>query len=90
MALAQAVHFLNRAMEAVPLYHVRIVSNSDKHSQETRDRIKANSEASKKRLAGLNAEYEVREKARVISRSKTKPKRESFGQAVTRITKETQ
>jgi hypothetical protein len=67
------------------------VPNSDKHSQETRDRIKSNSEASKKRLASLNAEYEVREKARQISRSKTaKPKRESFGQAVARITKESE
>jgi hypothetical protein len=67
-----------------------MASNSDKHSQETRDRIKSNSEASKKRLASLNAEYEVRQKAQQISKSRGKPKRESFGQAVARITKESQ
>jgi len=59
-----------------------------KHSEETRKRIKANSEAAKKRLARLNQEYQVREQVR---RTKIKPatKVESFGAAVARIARET-
>lgn len=56
------------------------------HSQETRDRIKANSEAAKKRLERLNQEYRVREKVRQFS--KAKPRHESFGEAVARIARE--
>lgn len=62
---------------------------SSKHSQETRDRIQANSEAAKKRLALLNVEYALRQKARQ-TRRKSKPETESFGQAVARIAKESQ
>ena len=60
------------------------------HSQETKDRIKANSEAAKKRLARLNQEYQVREKVRQISKTKAMPKQESFGEAATRIVRENQ
>jgi hypothetical protein len=60
------------------------------HSQETRDRIKANSEAAKRRLARLNAEYQVRVKALQISKTKAKPKHESFADAVARIERENQ
>jgi hypothetical protein len=65
---------------------------SSKHSQETRDRIQANSEAAKRRLALLNAEYALRQKARQIARAKSngKAQRESFGEAVARIAKESQ
>jgi hypothetical protein len=63
---------------------------SSKHSQETRDRIQANSEAAKKRLALLNAEYALRQKARQVTKNKNKPQRESFGQAVARIARENQ
>jgi hypothetical protein len=65
---------------------------SSKHSQETRDRIQANSEAAKRRLALLNAEYALRQKARQIAKSKRsgKAQRESFGEAVARIAKENQ
>jgi hypothetical protein len=62
---------------------------SSKHSQETRDRIQANSEAAKKRLALLNVEYALRQKVRQ-TRRKTKAQTESFGQAVARIAKESQ
>jgi hypothetical protein len=60
-----------------------------KHSEETRKRIKANSEAAKRRLARLNEEYQVREQVR---RTKIKPvtKPESFGAAVARIARENQ
>lgn len=56
------------------------------HSQETRDRMKANSEAAKKRLERLNQEYQVREKVRQLS--KAKPRHESFGEAVARIARQ--
>jgi hypothetical protein len=61
-----------------------------KHSEETRNRIKANSEAAKRRLARLNQEYQVREQVRRTARSKVAPKRESFGAAIERIARENQ
>jgi hypothetical protein len=60
------------------------------HSQETRDRMKANAEAAKKRLARLNQEHQVREKMREIAKTKAKSKQESFGEAVARIARENQ
>ncbi|HJW99190.1 MAG TPA: hypothetical protein VJ453_03475 [Terriglobales bacterium] len=68
--------------------------NLSKHSQQTIDRMKANSEAAKKRLAALNREYLLRQKARQLSRpkdndnDKAKAGNESFGEAVARIARE--
>jgi hypothetical protein len=64
--------------------------NRNKHSQETLDRLKANSEAAKKRLERLNSEYLLRQKVRSISRSKSKSVSESFAEAVVRIARENQ
>ena len=50
--------------------------------------MKANAEAAKRRVARLNQEYQVREKIRQISQAKAKSKHESFGEAVTRIARE--
>ena len=66
------------------------MKNPGKHSQETIQRMKANSEAAKRRLAGLNNEYLVREQVRRLSRPKPKTKTESFGEAVARIAREAQ
>jgi hypothetical protein len=62
--------------------------NPSKYSQETLDRIKANAEAAKRRLARLNAEYLARERARRLSRSTGKITSASFGEAVARIERE--
>lgn len=64
--------------------------NRSKHSQETIERMKANAEAARKRLNRLNSEYLVRQKAQKISQSKVNPRHETFGQAVSRIAKESQ
>lgn len=67
------------------------MNSPGKHSQETIERMKANSEAAKRRLARMNNEYLVREQVRRLSRSKPKlPKTESFGEAVARIAREAQ
>lgn len=66
------------------------MKNSSQHSQETIERMKANSEAAKKRLARLNDEYLARQQARKLSRSKVTARRETFGEAVVRIAKEAQ
>jgi hypothetical protein len=62
--------------------------NSSKHSQQTIERMKANSEAAKRRLARLNDEYLLRQKVRKLSSSREKATRETFGEAVARIAKE--
>ena len=62
--------------------------NSSKHSQQTIERMRANSEAAKRRLARMNDEYLVRQTARKLSLSKEKATRETFGEAVARIAKE--
>jgi hypothetical protein len=61
-----------------------------KYSQETLDRLKANSEAAKKRLERLNREYLLRQKARRNSQPKTKSATESFAEAVVRVARENQ
>jgi len=61
-----------------------------KHSEETRNRIKANSEAAKRRLARLNQEYQVRVQVRRTARSKAVPNRDSFGATVAKIARENQ
>lgn len=62
--------------------------NPSKHSQETLERMRANSEAAKRRLARMNDEYQVRQAARKLSLAKEKATRETFGEAVARIAKE--
>jgi len=66
------------------------MKNPSQHSQETIERMKANSEAAKRRLARLNAEYRARQSALKLSRSKAAPKRETFGEAVARIARKAQ
>jgi len=66
------------------------MKNSSQHSQETIERMKANSEAAKRRLARLNDEYRVRQQALKHSRLKPAPKGETFGEAVARIAREAQ
>jgi len=66
------------------------MKNSSQHSQETIERMKANSEAAKRRLARLNDEYRARQQALKLSRSKAAPKGETFGEAVARIAREAQ
>lgn len=66
------------------------MKNLSQHSQETIERMKANSEAAKKRLARLNEEYRSRQQAQKLSRSKVAAKGETFGEAVARIAREEQ
>jgi len=65
------------------------MKNPSQHSQETIERVKANSEAAKKRLARLNDEYRTRQQAPKLSRSKASG-RATFGEAVLRIAREEQ
>lgn len=65
------------------------MKKASKHSQETIERMKANAEAARKRLARLNEEYQVRQQARKLM-PKTATKRETFGEAILRIAKEDQ
>ena len=64
------------------------MKNLSKHSQETIERMKANSEAAKRRLASLNNEYLLRQQIRKAARTEVTPKRETFGEAVARIAKQ--
>jgi hypothetical protein len=64
--------------------------NRSKCSQETLDRMKANSEVAKKRLERLNHEYVLRQQVRCMSQPKTKNVNESFAEAVVRIARENQ
>ena len=66
------------------------MKNPSRHSQETIERMKANAEAAKKRLARLNNEYRIRQQAEKSSRSKVAAKGETFGEAVARIAREAQ
>jgi hypothetical protein len=66
------------------------IMNPSKYSQETLDRIKANAEAAKRRVARLNAEYLARQQVRKRLRSSSKTTSENFGEAVARIEKESQ
>ena len=64
------------------------MKNPSRHSPETVARMRANSEAAKKRLARLNNEYMIRRLAEKRSPPRAKAKIESFGEAVARIAKE--
>ncbi len=64
------------------------MKNPSQHSPETVARMRANSEAAKKRIAKLNAEHLVRERARKILPSRTKSSHESFGEAIARVAQE--
>ena len=66
------------------------MKNPSQHSQETIERMKANSEAAKRRLARLNDEYRTRQQALKLSRSKAAPNGETFGETVVRIAREEQ
>ena len=66
------------------------MKNPSRHSQETIERMKANSEAAKKRVARLNAEYRIRQQAQKLSPSKVEANSETFGEAVARIAREAQ
>ena len=59
-----------------------------KHSQETIERMKANAEAARKRLARLNKEYLLRRQVEKTSPPKPGAKTESFAEAVLRIAKQ--
>ena len=64
------------------------MKNPSKHSPETIERMKANAEAARRRLARLNREYLVRQQAEKSSPCKPKSKAESFAEAVMRIAKQ--
>ena len=64
------------------------MKNPGKHSQETIDRMKANAEAVRKRLARLNKEYLLRRQVEKTSQPKTSTKAETFAEAVMRIAKQ--
>jgi hypothetical protein len=64
------------------------MKNHSKHSQETIDRMKANAEAARKRLARLNKEYLLRRQVEKSAPPKTRSQAESFAEAVMRIAKQ--
>ena len=64
------------------------MKNPSKHSNETIERMKANAEAARNRLARLNKEYQLRRQVEKTSPSKPTTKAESFGEAVMRIAKQ--
>ena len=64
------------------------MNNPSRHSPETIERMKANAEAAKKRLAHLNNEYLIRRQAEKRSGARVKTNSESFGQAVVRVARE--
>jgi hypothetical protein len=64
------------------------MKNPSKHSQETIDRMKANAEAARKRLARLNEEYLLRRQVEKAAPPKTKSQAETFAEAVMRIAKQ--
>ena len=64
------------------------MKNPSKHSQETIDRMKANAEAARKRLARLNKEYLVRRQVEKAAPPKTSTPAETFAEAVMRIAKQ--
>jgi len=64
------------------------MKNHSKHTQETIDRMKANAEAARKRLARLNKEYLVRRQVEKSAPSKGSSQPETFAEAVMRIAKQ--
>lgn len=64
------------------------MKNPSKHSQETIERMKANAEAARKRLARLNEEYLLRRKVEKVSSARPASKTETFAEAVMRIAKQ--
>lgn len=62
------------------------MKNTSQHSPETIARMRSNSEAAKKRLAHLNAEYRVRQQ--VLKQAPPKGNHETFSQAISRVAKE--
>ncbi len=64
------------------------MKNPSKHSQETIERLKANAEAARKRLARLNKEYLLRRQVEKVSPPKASTKAETFAEAVLRIAKQ--
>lgn len=62
------------------------MKNPNQHSPETIARMKANSEAARKRLAHLNAEYRIRQYAQ--KHAAPAVQRESFSEAINRVAKE--
>jgi hypothetical protein len=64
------------------------MKNPSKHSLETIERMRANAEAARKRLARLNEEYQLRQQAEKLSQQKLTTKRETFAEAVMRIAKQ--
>ena len=61
---------------------------NSKHSPETVARMQANSDAAKRRLAQLNREYQIRQKAKQIV--KALDPRVNFGEAIARMAEEQQ
>ncbi len=59
-----------------------------KYSQETIDRMKANAEAARKRLARLNHEYLIRRQMEKAADAKPSTRAESFAEAVMRVAKQ--
>jgi len=66
------------------------MKNSSRYSQETIERMKANSEAAKRRLLRLHDEYRTHQPGLKVPQSKIVAKGESFGEAVARIAREEQ
>jgi len=64
------------------------MKNPSQHSPETVARMRANSEAAKKRIAKLNAEHPVRERARKILPPRTGSSHERFAEAIARVAQE--
>ena len=62
------------------------MKNPSQHSPETIARMKANSEAARKRLADLNAEYRIRQYAQ--KHAAPAAKHETFAEAINRVAKE--
>ncbi len=61
------------------------MKNSNRHSPDTIERMRANSAIAKKRLALLNHEYLVRQEIQKDSGPRIKVNRDNFGKAVARI-----
>lgn len=64
------------------------MKNPGKHSQETIERMKANAEAARKRLARLNREYLLRRQVEKTAPPKPSTKAETFAEAVLRIARQ--
>lgn len=62
------------------------MKNPSRHSPETIARMRANSEAAKKRLAHLNSEYRIRQQAG--KHAPPNANHETFGEAIARVARE--